>query len=510
LKKENSHRLVSFALFSVILLIMLVIAPAINGRILGACKPDGFRLSKGVKIASISAPLRVSDADRREFADAGIGPYPQPPLAGFSPRIAITTSNKRSFDDFDFEHKLASTYLGSPLNPPAEQNFVIGILDTGSVVDLAAGPAATKLGLTGSYLTQSEFPIGGIGGQISTLLTQPIGVFASSLSAVQSDGHLDLMQVVGHTNVSMIVSPEISCENGEEVSAVVGTPFIAFYTTVIRNDRPMRVTIGGKNYVGPDVQILDPYDPGIPEYTRFIPIELSGLLPMTTANYYPDFEDFETPMFPTLLSMSPLSIPFGGSFFAEINVLEGEPSPINPIQTIRVLVDTGAQSSIISSNVAAQLNMPFEPDFTAEVCGIGGLQKDVPGYYIDYVRINALGGALEFSRAPFVVLDLESPERGPLDGVLGMNFFWNRNIILESSFSGGSFLHVSDPVPYAYIDLDFNDDVNIADFAVFAAAWQSTVLDENWNSYCDFYIDEVIDFRDLEAFTDAWLNTDEP
>jgi hypothetical protein len=510
MKRENSYKLADSALLSAVLLSMLAIVLAVNGRILGACMPDGFRLSKEIKIVTISAPVRVSDADRRVLADAGIGPFSQPPMAGFSPRIAITTSNKRSYDDFDFEHKLAGVYLGSPLNPPAEQNFVIGILDTGSVVDLVAGPAAVKLGLTGSYLTQNEFPIGGISGTIYALLTQPIGVFVGSLSTVQIDGHLDLTKVVGHTNVSMVVSPEISCENGEEITAVVGTPMIAFYTTVINNDRQVRAVVGDVNYIGPDVQILDPYDPSIPEYNRLIPIELSGFLPMTTANYYPDFEDLETPMFPTLLSMSPLSIPFGGSFFTEINVLEGEPGPINPIQTIRVLVDTGAQSSIISSNVVAQLNMPFEPDFTAEVCGIGGLQKDVPGYYIDYVRINALGGALEFSRAPFVVLDMESPEGGPLDGVLGMNFFWNRNIILEPSFSGGSALHVSDPVPYAYIDLDFNDDVNIADFAVFAAAWQSTTLDENWNPYCDIYIDEVIDFRDLEAFTDAWLNTDEP
>ena len=151
---------------------------------------------------------------------------------------------------------------------------------------------------------------------------------------------------------------------------------------------------------------------------------------------------------PTLLSMMPESIlTFGGAFFADIGVLEGEPGSTNPIQTIRVLVDTGAQSSIISPTVAANLSLPTEPDFTVDVCGVGGTVEDVPGYYIDYVKISALGGALEFSTAPVVVIDLQSPEGGSLDGVLGMNFFWNRNIVFDPSLTVSSFIHVSDPVP---------------------------------------------------------------
>jgi hypothetical protein len=125
---------------------------------------------------------------------------------------------------------------------------------------------------------------------------------------------------------------------------------------------------------------------------------------------------------------------------------------------------------------------------------------------VTYVRINALGGALEFARVPFVVIDLESPEGGPLDGVLGMNFFWNRNVVLEPTVGGAGFLHVSDPVPYAYIDLNFDDAVDVADFAVFAAAWHSTPADAAWDPRCDLYLDEVIDDRDAEAFMDAWRN----
>ena len=228
--------------------------------------------------------------------------------------------------------------------------------------------------------------------------------------------------------------------------------------------------------------------------------------PSPPASYYafPDLEDFEDilgewlPLTPTLLSMSAMSLPTGGSFFTNVGVLHGPPGPLNSLQTARMLVDTGAESSIISSNMAASLNLPLEPDFTAQICGVGGA-SEVPGYYVDYVRINAQGGTLEFSHVPFVVLDMESSEGGSLDGILGMNFFWNRNLVLEPTTTGSAFLHVSDPVPYAYIDLNFDDAVDVADFAIFASAWGATPADPAWNSACDFYLDEVIDARDLRG-----------
>lgn len=152
-------------------------------------------------------------------------------------------------------------------------------------------------------------------------------------------------------------------------------------------------------------------------------MEIGGISPVTTCSYYPDFEDLITPIAPTQLSFTPLSFPTGGVFFSNVQALMGEPSPTNFPITMRLMVDTGAQASIISPAMAAELNLPLDPDFTISACGIGGIIEGIPGYFIDYVKINAFGGALEYSRAPFVVLDLLSPEGGALDGVLGMNFF---------------------------------------------------------------------------------------
>jgi len=466
-------------------------------------------LAHRLRILSIQAdPQESGYGDSVALAGQTAG-HPQPPVMGFSPLVAITTSDARTTQDFDWEHSLAGAYVGRELNAPADENFVVGVLDSGSVVDLVAGQSVQTLGLEGENLTSSMFPLGGTGGILEAQITQPMGFFAAGLGAINADGRLDLTRVVGHTNVCGLAAPEISCDNGEEIRAVVGTPLLAFYTTEIRVDQPREVVVRDKRYISPNVELFDFYSPSPVAYPRRIPIALGGLSPVTTASYYafPDLDDIlgeMLPLTPTLLSLSNMSIPTGANFYTELNVAHGDVGPLNPVQTMRVIVDTGAQGSTISSHMAARLNLPLEPDFTAEVCGIGGLTQ-ASGYYIDYVRINAMGGAMEFARVPFIVIDMESPEGGSLDGILGMNFFWNRNLVLEPTVGGAGFLHVSDPVPYAYIDLNYDDVVDVADFAIFASAWHATPADPAWNTACDFFADEVIDSRDLQAFTDAWV-----
>lgn len=359
-------------------------------------------------------------------------PHPRPRLAGFSPLVAITTSNKHSLKDVDYEHDLTTFYdcnVGAPsgvtcgaLRPPANVNYVIGILDSGSVVDLAAGSGATALGLTGSRLTTNVIPIGGVGGETTALVTQPLGFYAQGLSAIDSTGTLIMSSMAGHSNVSGLVAPPIVCGGVELVSAFVGTPMISFFNTVVRVDTPLAVGHGGRIFSGPSVQVQGTSSP-LPEFERAFAMEIGGISPVTTCSYYPDFEDLITPIAPTQLSFTPLSFPTGGVFFSNVQALMGEPSPTNFPITMRLMVDTGAQASIISPAMAAELNLPLDPDFTISACGIGGIIEGIPGYFIDYVKINAFGGALEYSRAPFVVLDLLSPEGGALDGVLGMNFF---------------------------------------------------------------------------------------
>ncbi len=432
--------------------------------------------------------------------------YPVPPLAGFSPLIVITTSNKHVSNDDTFEHELESGYSGTPLVSPVEDNFIIGIFDSGAEVDLLAGSSAAALGLTGNQLTGNVFPIGGVGGTVDADISYPVGIFAAGLSSIRSDGRLDPNDLVGHSNVATVVSPEISCSTGESVTGVIGTPFLSFYTTVIRNDYIHTINIGGQDIAGPDVEILEQDDPSIPEYSYKISMNLSGLA--TTSGYYSfDFFGDMMPEFPTLLAAVPGSLPTGGKFITTLYVLEGEPGPLNVVQPMRVMVDTGAQSSIISPSMAANLSLPLEGDFEVDICGVGGLEPNVPGYYVDYVKINALGGALEFSNAPFVVIDLplQDAAGNPLDGVLGMNFFWNRNIVFQPNLSGSGFLHVSDSIPYGNADFNFDGDVNLIDFSMIASAWMSQSPEPEYLPVCDMHLDSKIDIKDLQAFLPHWL-----
>lgn len=466
-------------------------------------------LGGAFKIVSVREPVgSLTGPQTKGLKSSPFDGLAAPPLAGFSPLIVMAASNKGDRYGDSYEHQLESHYnTGRDLNYPVEQNFIIGIYDSGAVLDLVAWPSAVKMGLT-KRLTDNTFPLGGVGGQLDADLTWPVGIFAGGLQAINPNGHIDPNYLVGHSNVSVAVTPEISCGNGESITGVVGTPFVSFYTAVIKNDERITAIVDGQKVSGPRIDILQPGDPAIPEYPRSISIQLGGISMVTTASFYPDIMDIFSgePYFPTMLSMSGLSIPFGGAFFAEIGVVHGEPGPLNPIQTMRVMVDTGAQSSIMSPGMAAKLSLPRDPDFTVSVCGVGGLQEDVPVYNIDYVRMNAWGGAMEFTKAPFVILDLGSPDGLPLDGVLGMNFFWNRNIVFEPSLLGDGFIHVSDPVAYA--DADFNGDgqVNMADFAVFAESWLTTSSDQGYHPECDVYLDDSVNMNDFIQLADKWLN----
>ncbi|MDH7600004.1 MAG: aspartyl protease family protein [Sedimentisphaerales bacterium] len=433
--------------------------------------------------------------------------YPTPPLLGFVPLVAIVTSDQHSGVDFDFEHKLVNWYTGNPLKGPAEENFLIGLLDTGSQVDMFFEPANLRVGVTESYLVSTPFPVGGVAGTIETQITMPIGIFAAGLAAIGPDGRLDLAQVVGHTNVCALVGPQSECED-QELTGVVGMPLLAFLNSQIRQDLHRRAVVGGEVYVGPDIRfIADPRDAEVKAIHK-IPIQVGGLGPVTTASYFgfPDLQDpfgQIEPWTPTLLSMFGLSLPTGGAFYTDIGLLEGPPSPINPIQTARVMFDTGAQICIISPDVAARLSLPLEPDFTATICGIGG-SVEAYGYFVDYVRINALGGPMEFANAPFLVLDIQGPDGGPLDGILGTNLLWNRNILIEPSTTGSGFIHVSGPVSYAYIDLNQDGAIDLADFAVLANAWGRMVDQDGYSPVCDLFYDMVIDYKDLSAFASSW------
>jgi hypothetical protein len=491
---------------------LLVAALFVAGVMATTATPQDLSISAGdgLTITGVyrepGAPVPSTPPALRQANALAETTLPVPRLAGFSPLVALTLSDERQTGDGQYEHQQEFGYVGNPLGSSASTDFILAILDSGSDVNLAAGSSRDDLALSASFITDNVLPIGGVGGTLDANITWPIAYFGAGLEAVNPDGSLDLAAVKGHSNVSGLAAPPIACvDTGEVVRGIVGMPFITLWNHVINVDDPREVMVRGERFQSPNVTI-QPKDEPLPAYAHLIPLEFGGLSPTaTTANWYPDFFDLETPLFPTLMSLSPLSIPFGGAFFTEIELREGPAGGNNFPEEIRVLVDTGAQSSIISRAVAAELNLPLEPDFTVDVCGIGGATT-APGYYIDYVRISALGGALEYAQAPFVVIDLQSPEGGSLDGILGMNFFYDRNVILEPGLTTSAFLHASARLPVSWADADVDFDVDALDAEYFTTCLTPTGLDAVLPqcTHIDRDGDGDVDLSELAAFQAAF------
>ena len=194
----------------------------------------GEKPARGARDVSISMGRRgtivsITPGRSRTSNVAGVSkpgyPFPRPRLAGFSPWIAITTSDeRRPINQDDWAHYLHASYVGNSLTGSASTDFVLGILDSGADVDLVAGSFAEVLGITGPLLTNNVIQIGGVGGFVDAYVTQPLAFFAAGLPSINEEGVLDLSAVRGHSNVSAIAAPSIDCGSGAVVSAVLVRP----------------------------------------------------------------------------------------------------------------------------------------------------------------------------------------------------------------------------------------------------------------------------------------------
>lgn len=61
------------------------------------------------------------------------------------------------------------------------------------------------------------------------------------------------------------------------------------------------------------------------------------------------------------------------------------------------------------------------------------------------------------------------------------------------------------PRPLRPADLDYDNEVDADDFAIFAASWQASESDPHFNPACDLAKNNRIDTADLTAFTQNWL-----
>jgi predicted aspartyl protease len=436
-----------------------------------------------------------------------------PPVAGFVPWIAVAVTDKRS-EDFDSVAEAHSSVVGKYLTKNPETDFTIGLFDTGASVHLMGYAAANRMGIFAADLLTPNF-VELVGATNSTLawVSQPLAVFMDGLAAIDPNGtRVDGSNMVGQSNVSIIVgvAPE---PNQADLPTVVGSPMSVYFATVIRNDRPITVTYDGNDYTGPDIHFYGPEDPCVPDYANSIPL---NLIPTGAADiqYLPDFEALISefifrPGSPSVIGGALQSLFFMGS----VDLRDGIRSAIDKQ---RFMLDTGAQITVIGSNVASRLGLdPAHPDFEVDIEDATGEVTIQAGFYIDLLEIPALGGWLTFTDVPVVLLDVGSPEGGTLDGIIGMNLFVDFNLVLRG---GGLFGQDPPALEFERIPTRLAADVappegdgvvDYRDLVVLAQAWLSTSVSPDWNAKADIgpwqASDGRVDLLDLAVLGEFWF-----
>ncbi len=157
-----------------------------------------------------------------------------------------------------------------------------------------------------------------------------------------------------------------------------------------------------------------------------------------------DFTLHENPLSPTVVD--------SGGLYVDVDVTQGTES----VQDKQILLDTGADITVFSEVFAASLGLDItqrQPDFTLQVEGSAGVVDGVPGYYVDQLKIDAVGGPVVLQHVPVAVVDVPNPTEpaNVVDAILGMNLFADRNLVIDAipaaTGNGASpRLYISDPI----------------------------------------------------------------
>lgn len=479
---------------------------------------------------AISRPRSVRKVVSRKLSDMGqptmgllsmptvmVNVIESPPIAGFVPWIAVAVTDKRS-DDIDWVAETHMSVVGRPLTNSPETDFTIGLFDTGASVHLMSYEGARRTGIyAADLLTPSETELIGAVNSVFAGVSHPLAVFIDGLASIDpNEMTLDSSDMVGQSNVSIVIGKQPD-PGRPDLPTAIGSPMSVNFVTVINNDIPITVTYDGNDYTGPDIRFYDHSDYRIPVYQNKIPL---NLIPSGAVNiqYITDLEAiFEFIFQPGSPSTIVGNLAQSLFFVNSVDLQHGDHGAIDKQ---RFMVDTGAQITVISSGVGSRLGLdPANPDFEVDIQDVTGEITTHPGFYIDSLEIPALGDWLSFTNVPVVLLDVDSPEGGTLDGIVGMNLFNNFNLVLKG---GGLFGQDPPSLSYEFIQASLIGDIapeggdgiiDSQDFAVLANAWLATPESSNWNPKADLAPpdnpDGIIDINDLKILLDYWLESSE-
>lgn len=436
-----------------------------------------------------------------------------PPIDGFVPYVTVAATDASSGELYDMDAYTEYSVTGSYLTGSPQTDYAIGIFDTGSSSHIINAYDAGIMGIYDAALVTSfTVTIVGATGQAVALVSQPLGIFTDGLSAINPGTLLaDDSNMVGQSNVATIVGDIIESPN---LPTVVGSPMAFFFTTVIKNSRPVTRSIDGNAITAPDIHLYQYNDSRIPVYTNKITLELRPSSAYAV-QFMPCFEDLGQdcpegdgePTTPSVVFGSMFDVPQSLFFATRTDLAQGSRTS----QQKHFMLDTGAQITVVSESQAAEIELfQNEPNFMVEIVDATGQSTIVDGYYVDLFEISAIPSYLSFTHVPVIVLNVDSPEGGVLDGILGTNLFIDTDYYIH-----GGGLYGQDPpyIKFAFLPAGIAGDiaptggdgkVNILDLAALTDAWLANPLSSNWNSQADLVSDGIINFLDFAVLAQNW------
>ena len=432
-----------------------------------------------------------------------------PPIDGFVPWIAVLATNKR-LAELEIDAVPYSSITGSLLTADPQNDYALGIFDTGASAHVMGHDQAVSVGISGSYLTTNTVEITGATGSVDAWVSKPLGIFIDGLSACEPNGVLtDTSGMVGEYNVAIAVG-----QSGSNLPTAIGSPLSVYYAADFNIDQPVVVVKDGAYYIAPDITFYELSDPCIPSYPNSIPLELRPLGGTTISYVYDPFDYPEyNPTSPSVIVGNSLQSLF---FVHSVDLTDGNYSAIDKD---RFMLDTGAQITVVGSRVAARLAFdPAQPEFEVEIQDVTGESTTAPGFYIDSLDIPALGNWLSFTNIPVVLLDVASPEGGTLDGIIGMNLF----VDLNFAFHGGGLFGLDDPyiefepIPFSLPDIAparGDGKIDILDLIALSESWLADPFSPRWNLERDIapsWPDGIINIRDFAVLSQYWLTPSTP
>ena len=411
-----------------------------------------LRLLVGVLVGALCT---LGVTERASAADATLG--------GFVPFVGIGLTRK--FQTFDndptgtfFIADREDSWTGTPMGPGGTPYFDLALLDTGAATHILtqAAASASGFGIATSFSGQPDGFAGtnfqtifGASGSISLRINDPLAIFAAGLGDGSSNGATLTM-----TTSAMRGQSSVALLEGDEdwtLPNILGLPMAAQHGIAIRNSEPQIFQHQGRTVRTPNIDFIERGSGAEEDILRRTDLRIrpsAGFIqgPFYVQNFDLFSGDFhENPLSPSVVE--------NGGLFVEVDLTNGTES----LADKELLFDTGADLTVLSSVTARRLGFDAlidQPDFVLEVEGAGGVSGGVPGFYIDELNIDTVGGSFTMQNVPVAVLDLPNPNDpgNVVDGILGMHLFNGRDIVIDAnpavSPAGGGppRLYISDPV----------------------------------------------------------------